>query len=146
MSYYGNGIPADGYQCNCVGDRCSGCGECCTDLLPVSTGEVKKIHEYLKTHPVKEHRQAPFFDLGAADLTCPFRDSVNKRCEIYPVRPLICRHFICTMNRETAHRERDKIYKGRNEVSFRKEFFDNPEAVNFIGVEMLKRLYFGGAK
>lgn len=25
------------------------------------------------------------------DFTCPFRDEENRRCVIYPVRPMICR-------------------------------------------------------
>lgn len=135
MSYYGSiaELPKDGesYRCNCIDGKCSGCGECCTDLLPLSEQEVKRIKEYAKKRGLKEHRQEPFFDLAATDFSCPFRDPIAKKCDIYPVRPNICRSFICTKNLEDAKRERDFIHQTRRVRSLKYEVFGNTETINF---------------
>ena len=136
MGHYGSvlDIPKseERYTCHCVDGKCSGCGECCTDMLPLTSRELQRIRMYAKAHNLQEHRQAPFFDPGAVDFTCPFRDQEKRRCDIYPVRPEICRSFICTKALEVARADRDKIYQGRREHSLRYEVFDNPEVVAFI--------------
>lgn len=30
---------------NCIDGHCSGCGECCADLLPLTKGEIKRLKE-----------------------------------------------------------------------------------------------------
>lgn len=30
---------------NCIGGHCSGCGECCADLLPLTKGEIKRLRK-----------------------------------------------------------------------------------------------------
>ena len=136
MGYYGSvmEIPkgADRYSCHCEDGKCSGCGECCTDVLPLTDRELKIIKDYAKAHGLKEHRQAPFFDPGAIDFTCPFRNQIEHRCDIYPVRPKICRSFICSKPLGEAHMERDRIYIGRREHSLRYEVFGNSEVLDFI--------------
>ena len=69
---------------------CTGCGQCCSSLLPVSETEIDTIKKY-----IKEHRIKPLQKLGPLD--CPFFDGSrgNRKCIIYPVRPLICREFYC---------------------------------------------------
>lgn len=101
-------------------------------MLPLTSRELQRIRTYAKAHNLREHRQAPFFDPGAVDFTCPFRNQEKRRCDIYPVRPEICRSFICTKALEVAHADRDKIYRGRWERSLRYEVFDNPEVIAFI--------------
>ena len=144
MGYYGSiaEVPkdVDGYACHCVDGKCSGCGECCSDMLPLTDRELKKIEDYAKAHNLKEHRQAPFFDLKATDFTCPFRNQKESRCDIYPVRPEICRSFICSKPLETAHSERDRIYVGRRERSLRYEVFGNSEVLDFIAAIVLRGL------
>lgn len=120
------------YENNCIDGKCSGCGECCVDLLPLTPAEISRIKEYVKKHRVQEHRQAPFFDQNATDLSCPFRNQQTKTCEVYPVRPYICRSFICSKTREDAVRDRDLIHKDRAVHSLRWEVFENPEALVFI--------------
>ena len=120
------------YANNCIDGVCSGCGECCVDLLPVTPAEISRLREYVRKHNVKEHRQAPFFDQNATDLSCPFRNQQTKTCEVYPVRPYICRSFICSKTREDAVRDRDLIHKDRAVHSLRWEVFENPEALVFI--------------
>lgn len=122
----------DTYKNFCINGKCSGCGECCVDLLPVTPAEIDRIKAFVQKHHVQEHRQAPFFDLNAIDLSCPFRNQHTKKCEVYPVRPYICRAFICTKTREDAIRDRDLIHRDRAVHSLRWEVFGNPESMDFI--------------
>ena len=34
--------------------KCSSCGQCCSNLLPLSNNEIRKIKEYIKKHGIKE--------------------------------------------------------------------------------------------
>lgn len=142
MAYYGNvfALPKDAerYTSNCVNGSCSGCGECCTDLLPLSESELLRLRDYARAHGLKEHRQAPFFDRGAVDLTCPFRNEHTRKCEVYEVRPKICREFICSKSKEQARRDRDDYHRTHRTYSLRNEVFGNPECVDFLRGMALK--------
>lgn len=72
--------------------KCSNCGQCCSNLLPLSNDEVKQIKSYIKKHKIKEQRHN---FIQGVDLTCPFRDEANKKCLVYEIRPAICRQFMC---------------------------------------------------
>ena len=79
---------------NCKNGKCSGCGECCTDFLPLTKHEIKVIEEYLIKHPeIKEQYKNLSQDFF--DVRCAFHDENTHRCLIYPVRPDICRTFQC---------------------------------------------------
>lgn len=39
---------------NCIDGHCSGCGECCADLLPLTKGEIKRLRDYARKHPEKK--------------------------------------------------------------------------------------------
>ena len=132
----------DQYGSNHINGKCSNCGECCVDLLPMTPAEVERVKEYAKKHGLKEHHQAPFFDLNAIDLSCPFRNQQTKKCEIYAVRPYICRSFICSKTIEDAHRDRDLIHRGRSVHSLRYEVFGNPTSMQFFLMTIMHR---GGA-
>lgn len=109
--------------------RCSNCGECCTNFIPMTRDEIKQIHEYLKQHPEiteQRHENAEF------DLTCPFRDDSRKRCLIYDVRPAICRSFICNKDTSTLQHEKQQAHKRGREVMMRYEFFGNDEELRMI--------------
>lgn len=68
--------------------RCINCGECCGPV-PINESEYRCIKNYVDQHPEvrdvvnAEHQQ----------MECVFRDNSNKRCAIYPVRPMVCRLF-----------------------------------------------------
>ncbi len=74
--------------------RCSGCGNCCSNILPVSDAEVKRIREYIRKHGIKEQKKL-YANPDSLDMTCPFRDDANRKCTIYEVRPAICRVYKC---------------------------------------------------
>ena len=69
--------------------KCSNCGQCCSDILPVSESEIRTIRKYIKRHNIREAK----FVVGplanqAINLVCPFRNEKDRKCNIYEVRPL----------------------------------------------------------
>lgn len=111
--------------------RCTQCGECCTNRLPISDKDIAAIRKYIRMHHIRPVNHVPAVLAGPTlDLVCPFLDHTrqDRKCLIYPVRPLICRLFTCrtyvdkaafrdmlaeiqkdpgTMKELTAHRTRD---------------------------------------
>ena len=75
---------------NSVCGKCSKCGECCTNFLPISQKELNKIVEYVIDNRIRPQTQMLVMQNR---LTCPYYD--GKKCLIYEVRPLICREFYC---------------------------------------------------
>lgn len=114
------------FTCN---GKCSNCGQCCTDFLPLSRKEVKRIKAYIKKHRIKEQRHNA---LMKTDLTCPFRDETNKKCLIYEVRPDICKTFICNQTTDVMLKNRTRIHNTREYVAMRYEFFGNKEDVDWL--------------
>lgn len=77
---------------------CTGCGECCTNLLPMTETEVADIRRYIAKHGIKPQEHKAYFLSGPVmDMTCPFMDDskAKDKCTIYPVRPQICKSFNC---------------------------------------------------
>lgn len=76
----------------CKGE-CSRCGECCTMFIPLSKDELTKIKSYVKKHNIQpsQHLCSEGFK-----VTCCFFDPNNKCCKIYPVRPYVCKDFMCS--------------------------------------------------
>ena len=75
---------------NSICGQCSKCGECCTNLLPVSQKEVDIIQRYVITNKIRPQAQMLVMQNR---LTCPYYN--GKKCLIYEVRPLICKEFYC---------------------------------------------------
>lgn len=69
--------------------NCTNCGDCC-GMIPASVAEVRQILGFLAKH---SEAKAVASKVGSQPLHCPFRDDKNKRCAIYPVRPIVCRMF-----------------------------------------------------
>lgn len=102
--------------------KCSGCGNCCTNLLPMSKNEVETIRRYIKKHGIKECRHQFPVATPTFDMTCPFRDNNNGICTIYKVRPEICKQFICN-NEKRAKHNRELLKQTRSIVDVRDEFY-----------------------
>lgn len=68
--------------------RCTNCGECCGPV-PITYNDYARISNYLKgngyAREVVRRKHKP--------LNCVFRDDEQKKCAIYPVRPMVCRLF-----------------------------------------------------
>lgn len=103
--------------------KCSECGSCCSDCLPISKKEIKKIKRYIKKHNIKEQRHV----FANIDMTCPFRNEKERKCEIYPVRPMICRQFMCNHTEEDIMKAKWAYHDKYAPVLMRKEFFENSE-------------------
>lgn len=117
-----------------VDGKCSGCGSCCSDFLPISKAEIQTIKRYIKKHNIKAAVHLEAVMGGHTDFTCPFRDNEKKICTIYEVRPAICRVFSCDQNRADAFRNRDKLIEVNDEVSMRNTFFGDNSSVEMLNL------------
>lgn len=103
--------------------KCSGCGSCCSNYIPISSKEIKAIKRYVKKHCIKEQIHRYPTAEPVMDFTCPFRSDSEKKCLIYEVRPAICRDFQCDKPRKQIKANKD-MYHGRYTVcDMREEFF-----------------------
>ena len=118
-----------------VKGRCSQCGACCSDFLPLSKREIKAIRDYIEKNGIKEQRHN---GLNVADFTCPFRDEANRKCLVYPVRPEICRAFMCNHTQEDIQKTKMKFHEQRNVCSMRYEFFESTETIDVIQMFVAK--------
>jgi len=133
-------VKVDLYEHHCVDGKCSGCGDCCTDLLPLTDAELERLKRYANEHNLKEHRHSLFFDKKAIDLTCPFRNNEIKQCDVYAVRPQICREFICSKSLDMAKKDRDSLSASRITRSLRYEVFGNRESLTILAMAINARL------
>lgn len=69
--------------------NCKNCGECC-GLIPATMAEVFEIKKFLKEN---KKLRGKIRNKKTALLDCPFRNEEEKKCDIYEVRPMICRLF-----------------------------------------------------
>lgn len=109
-----------------VGGKCVGCGNCCSNSLFLSQKEINTIKTYIRNHRIKEqmHMVAPLMNQPVLDLTCPFMDShsKDKKCVIYPVRPLVCRCFTCNDPNRILNEPVKEIEK-LEKINMRETFF-----------------------
>lgn len=92
---------------NSICGKCSKCGECCTNFLPISQKELDKIQKYVIENNIQPQKQMLVMQNR---LTCPYHD--GKKCLIYKARPLICKEFYCykKANIEIAKKFADDTY------------------------------------
>lgn len=106
--------------------NCSRCGQCCSDLLHLDDNEIKRIDDYMKKHKLVQHNK------GANNICCPFRNDETKSCEIYEVRPDICRVFKCDKTPKQAYEERDILNTGKAVRSMAQLFFKDNSKATFV--------------
>lgn len=133
------GEGARDYTCN---GKCSNCGNCCIPHLPITMKEYDRIRRYIKKHHIK---QVPTKKVGNnIYLNCPFRDYKTKKCTIYPVRPEVCRNFICSKTLETVYKDRE-YYDNRADINGTPNnpftpmdllFYGNPETLFYLIIKM----------
>ena len=120
-----------------VDGKCSGCGQCCSNYLPVGQGEVDKIRRYINKYGIKEvTRFSPC--KNQVDMVCPFRSDVEGKCLVYPVRPAICEDFRCDKPRKKIAADKEKYHGKYRVVNMRYEFFGHE-----TGYEALLQAIFG---
>ena len=105
--------------------KCTGCGQCCSNILPMTEKEILTIHKYIKEHKIKEQKRILPLAEPTIDMTCPFLDDSKscEKCTIYEVRPRICRDFICDPKQRPAMNDLEYKLKCRV-VDVRSEFYE----------------------
>ena len=128
---------------NTINGMCSNCGECCSDILPLSTREITKIDMYIKKkahlYEIRNNHEAQ------NEAICPFRNDRQKKCDIYEVRPYICQAFKCDTQPEQAEWRRDEISRTRRPMSMKELFFKDNSTIE-IGKENGIKIYKRGEK
>ena len=99
--------------------ECSKCGNCCGNYLPLTTYEIERIKAYIKKHNIKEHLHHFAYGL---DMTCPFLND-KQMCNIYKVRPQICRCFRCDKTQIEVMGSYGSLVLKALPVDVRKTFF-----------------------
>lgn len=116
---------------NSCDGKCSCCGSCCSDIIPLTDAEVLALRKFVAKHKYKPNTKITAISTAVYDMTCPFLGKDNK-CEIYGNRPEICRLWTCyEANPATQKDCPPEVYKKfcefylRNPVSrsMRKEIF-----------------------
>lgn len=82
--------------CYFVDNKCSGCGQCCGSILPLSGADIKRLRRFIKKRRITLQQPSALIRVNFWD-TCPFLDpnKDKERCIVYPARPEICRLYNC---------------------------------------------------
>lgn len=104
--------------------KCSNCGNCCSNLLPMSDREVKRMKVYIKQQNIKPQRHDVLLKEPVFDLTCPLRDNKNKVCVAYKVRPAICKSFRCDKPKKDIQATKEEFHEKYRVVNLRRELWE----------------------
>ena len=77
--------------------ECNQCGKCCANVLMLSPKEIATIKSYIEKNNIPIINHNTIFMKEDANI-CPFLekdDNGSTKCNIYPVRPSICRSYNC---------------------------------------------------
>jgi Fe-S-cluster containining protein len=108
------------FKNNTCNHKCSGCGECCTAFIPITKKELMIIKKYVKDNNIEGNYLSTESGQNLYAF-CPFLNKENHKCNIYEVRPYVCRKFKCDKNKETLIKEREE-YSRRADYN---GFFNN---------------------
>ena len=98
--------------------KCSKCGACCTNYLPMTKREIKRLSRWVKKH----HYSADSL-IDALDFTCPFLNKETLECSCYEIRPLVCQKFTCADVNQANNLKTHKTFEIHN---LRAELFNQP--------------------
>ena len=112
----------------CKSGQCSRCGECCTPFIPITTKEYKTIEKYIKENNIECENPV---DGNNVHVKCCFYNRKEKKCNIYPVRPEVCRRFQCN--------------KTMQQIRARRKHFNNRADINKVGgkIQGMDELFYG---
>ena len=79
---------------NTCNGKCSNCGQCCGLFIPFNDDDIDRIKKYVKANDIKQTNRINVLT-RVFNAHCCFLDTVNHKCKIYPVRPYVCRDFMC---------------------------------------------------
>lgn len=122
---------------HCIDGKCSRCGECCGDYLPLLEHELAIIRKYVEKHKIKPYKNK-LMSLPV-DITCPFLDG-HKRCMIYEIRPSICRTFQCNLSFDEMRKNKVEhhLRAKSKAASMREEIFGEPNPFD-VYVDFLRK-------
>lgn len=104
--------------------QCSNCGNCCNDVLPLTNGDINRIKQYIKKNNIKPINHAlRILSIRNIDVMCPFRNEEEKKCNIYEVRPLVCKRFSCHDYYKTLYASYHDLADKTKNYSMRNIFF-----------------------
>lgn len=103
--------------------KCSSCGNCCNNHLPMNKKEINRIKKFIRENNIKAITMVTPLARAPIDMTCPFKNNASKICTIYSVRPKVCRLFLCSKPKE-AKVNREKFANTMQMIDVRKEFFN----------------------
>ncbi len=121
--------------------KCSHCGKCCSNFLPLSASEISHISLYISEHHILPMPLVRGGKYVYAD-TCPFLDA-HKKCMIYDARPLICKVFKCNRNVSSNKYRRLLLLEDRKVVDVRDTFFPMEVQLSEHEMNILKLLAKG---
>lgn len=133
-------------EVNAINGKCSKCGKCCGLFIPVTKKEVGEIKKYVNENDIRPEKR---FDGKNLELRCPFLNLKNHRCKIYPVRPFVCRDFICS--RKDWKKCRDKYqeradYNGFKDNKWVKKGMHSMDELIYDDISMHIRMLIEYAK
>lgn len=76
-----------------MSNGCNKCGRCCANILMLSNKEIDNIRDYIEQHDISVINRNTIFMKEDINV-CPFLSN-NNMCNIYEVRPSICRSYNC---------------------------------------------------
>lgn len=112
--------------------ECSRCNQCCGGVLPITQLELKTIRRYVREKNIKPVASLAAIMVKPFDMSCPF--AASGKCNIYEVRPQICRLFICSMDAEKIYKQKEELYQNPNykQIFLRDEIFGEKTAQVFV--------------
>lgn len=113
---------------NYINGKCSRCGECCTPFIPITNKEYKIIKKYIKENNIQCENQA---DGNNVYITCCFYNRKERKCNIYEVRPEVCRRFRCCNTMQ--------------QINARKKYFNDRADINKLGgkIQGMDEVFYG---
>lgn len=97
-----------------INGKCSECGECCGNLLPLSGADIKRLRRYIKKHKISKQNDIDPLRIEVLQDCVFLKKDLEKRCAVYPARPEICRMFNCDNQRHGILPGDIKKYKVHN--------------------------------
>lgn len=91
--------------------QCSRCGDCCGLFIPLNDDEIKIIKDYVSKHNIQPVNR---FVNNQIEARCCFYNEKEHKCNIYEVRPSVCKDFSC--NHKDWLKRRDQ-YESRSKYN-----------------------------
>ena len=118
---------------NTQNGECIRCGECCGLFVPFTEKELKTIKKYVKQNKILPTDRINKYN-GSMEGRCCFYNIAERKCNIYPVRPKVCRDFMCNHKDWRERREKyakygtyNSSYNGNKLLTFDDAIYDNYE-------------------